>query len=193
MQDLSSEKIRSLLNRIENGDDKAVTELYRHYQKFIYAYLRHRLADDSAAEEVCHDTFLAVCRRPGAFAGNSKFSTWLCAIANHKAADWGRKTGRLIPVAEMDDDAWHALPDPDADFVSRLEATQDNAKIRECVDALPDSQRECIFWAYYEDADMTTISEHLSCPIGTVKSRLNLARKKLADCLSRAIEGLGHA
>lgn len=185
MQDLSAEKLTGLLNRIGDGDDQAFTELYRHYHGFVYAYLRHRLADEDAAEEVVHDVFMAVCRRPQSFAGGSKFSTWLCGIANNKAADWGRKRNRNVPVAEVEDEFLQAIPDPDADFVARLENAQSDRAVRDCIDALPDAHREAVFWAYYEEADMETIATHQNCPVGTVKSRLSNARKKLIDCLSR--------
>ena len=189
MTDLPPEKIAELLNRIGKGDDKAVTTLYRHYHGFVYAYLRHRMADEDAAEEAAHDVFMAVYRRPQSFAGNAKFSTWLCGIANNKAADWGRKRKRTIQVAEIEDEVLQGIADPDSDFVGRLEDAQDKQAVRQCIDALPDTHREAVFWAYYEDADMETIAEHQGCPVGTVKSRLSNARKKLVDCLSRWMGG----
>lgn len=189
MTDLPPDKLADLLNRIGQGDDKAVTTLYRHYHGFVYAYLRHRMADEDAAAEVAQDVFMAVCRRPQSFAGGSKFSTWLCGIANNKAADWGRKRSRTVQVAEIEDEVLQAIADPDADFVARLEEAQDNQAVRDCIDALPDAHREAVFWAYYEEADMETIAEHQGCPVGTVKSRLSNARKKLVDCLSRWMGG----
>lgn len=193
MQDLSPQKLQDLLNRIGRGDDQAATELYRHYQGFVHAYLRHRLADEDAAAEVTHDAFMAVFRRPGAYAGQSKFSTWLCGIAKHKAADWGRARRHHLPQAELDDDALACIADPGADFVARIEAAQSDASVRQCIDALPDLQREAIFWAYYEDEDMVSIAQRQECPVGTVKSRLANARRKLMDCLARAFGKDGHA
>lgn len=185
MKDLAPPALENLLNRIGEGDDQAATTLYRHYHGFIYAYLRHRMADEDAAEEVAHDVFMAVFRRPAAFGGTSKFSTWLCGIANNKAADWGRARRRGIPVAEIDDEALAAIADPSANFVARLEEAQNDAVVRQCIDALPDIQRDAVFWAYYEDEDMVSIAERQRCPVGTVKSRLANARKKLMDCLVR--------
>jgi RNA polymerase sigma-70 factor (ECF subfamily) len=191
MKDILSPALENLLNRIGEGDDQAATTLYRHYHGFIYAYLRHHMADESAAEEVTHDVFMAVLRRPNAFGGTSKFSTWLCGIANNKAADWGRIRRRRIPMAEIDDDTLAAIADPSANFVARLEEAQSAATIRQCIDALPDIQRDAVFWAYYEDEDMVSIAERQSCPVGTVKSRLANARKKLMDCLARWFGGKG--
>ena len=185
MKDLPAQELADLLNRIGEGDDKAFTRLYRHYHGFIYAYLRHRMADEHAAEEVAHDVFVAVFKRPLSFGGTSKFSTWLCGIANNKAVDWGRHDRRTVQVAEIKDDALAAIADPQADFVARLEEIQGEEAVRDCVDALPDAHREAVFFAYYQDEDMAAIAQRQSCPVGTVKSRLSNARKKLVDCLSR--------
>lgn len=116
------------------------------------------MADEHAAEEVAHDAFMAVFKRPKAFGGKSKFSTWLCGIANNKAADWGRRDHRSVPVAEIEDEALAAIADPTADFV-RLEDIQGEEAVRNCVDALPDAHREAVFWAYYQDEDMAAIAE----------------------------------
>lgn len=192
MKDLPPEELAGILNQIGEGDDKAATRLYRHYHGFVYAYLRHRMADEHAAEEVAHDTFMAVVKRPQSFAGTSKFSTWLCGIANNKAADWGRRNRRSVPVAEIEDHALAAIADPEADFVARLEEIQGEEAVRDCVDALPNAHREAVFWAYYQDEDMAAIAERQSCPVGTVKSRLSNARRKLMDCLSRWMGGPDH-
>lgn len=185
MNDLSADKLQALLNRIARGDDSAARDLYRHYHTFIYAYTRYRMGDEEAAAEITHDVFMVVFERPAAFAGNSKFSTWLCGIANFKMADWWRRHQRKIEIAEVEDEQLSDIPDPDGDFVERIEAAQSDALVRLCIDGLPDIQREAVFWAYFEDEDMNSIANRQACPVGTVKSRLANARKKLMDCLSR--------
>jgi RNA polymerase sigma-70 factor (ECF subfamily) len=185
MKDMPVASVATLLNRIAQGDDKAATELYRHYYGFVYAYLRYKMADEQAAEETAHDVFIAVCRRPLAFQGNSKFSTWLCGIANNKTTDWLRKKGRHVPVVDIDDEVLGAIPDPDADIVGQLAQAQNAEIVRRCVEGLPDKHREVVFLAYFEEASMEEIAERVACPEGTVKSRLSNARAKLLDCLKR--------
>jgi RNA polymerase sigma-70 factor (ECF subfamily) len=192
MRDLLPQELADILNRIGQGDDKAFTRLYRHYHGFIYAYLRHRMANEHAAEEVAQDVFMVVFNRPKSFDGRSKFSTWLCGIANHKAADWGRRNGSSMPMAEIDDDTLAAVADPQADFVARLEDAQHTQVIRDCIDLLPEGKRNAVFWAFYEEASMATIAERQDCPVGTVKSRLSYGWRKVMDCVSRALGGHGH-
>lgn len=192
MLDLPIQTLDELLNQIGQRNDQAVTRLYRHYHGFLYAYIRHRLADDAAADEVTQDVFLSVFQKPQAFGGESKFSTWLCAIAKFKTADWWRKQKRELLVDDVADEVMEAEPDPNWDFVARLESAQDAQALRYCIDRLPVDQREAVFWVYYEDAALEQVAQQQDCPVGTVKSRLSNARKRLRDCVSRWIEGGRH-
>jgi len=191
MREPSAQIISDLLNRIAQGDDKAATALYRHYFGFVYAYLRYRISDEQAAEEAANDVFLAVCKNPMAYQGNAKFSTWLCAIANNKAADRLRKRARSAPVAENSDELLAGIPDPEPDVIERMGAAQNAEIVRRCIEALPEKHREAVFLAYFEDAGMEEIARRTSCPEGTVKSRLSHARAKLLDCVSGWLGG-GH-
>lgn len=192
MLDLPIQTLKELLNQIGQKDDQAATRLYRHYHGFLYAYIRHRLPDDAAADEVTQDVFLSVFQKSHAFGEQSKFSTWLCGIAKFKAADWWRKKNGEVPLDDVADEVMEAAPDPNWDFVARLESAQDAQALRYCIDRLPVEQREAVFWAYYEDAGLEQVARQQGCPVGTVKSRLSNARQRLRGCVSRWIEGGRH-
>ena len=61
-----------------------------------------------------------------------------------------------------------------------------NDILRECIDQLPITHREAFFWVWFEEESMEVVAERLSCPTGTVKSRLFNARAKIADCVKNA-------
>lgn len=193
MTDLPAATLAQLLNQIGIGDDKAVMTLYRHYHGFLYAFIRHRLSNEADAEEVTQDVLLAVCQKPQAFRGQSKFSTWLCGIAKFKIVDLRRKQGLGLPIAEVDDEVVQEQADPNWNFVERLEAEEDEEALRHCRDALPDEQKEAIFWVFYQGEGLDAVAARQECPVGTVKSRLFNARKRLHDCMSRWLEGGRHA
>lgn len=64
MNDLPNHEINNLLNQIAQGDDKAMTVLYKYYQRSLYAYVRLYVPDDSVAEEVVQEAFMAVNHQP---------------------------------------------------------------------------------------------------------------------------------
>lgn len=186
MNDLPGHEISDLLNRIERDDNQAVGKLYRHYQQAVHAFIRRRVPDDAAAEEILIDTFLVMCRKPGAFDGTSKFSTWLCGIARNKALDWLRAHGRQAELVEIDEEVIETAADPDWDILDRLERKEESEVLRRCVDQLPLAQREAAYWVWYQDEKLETVAERLDCPLGTVKSRLHHARSSIRDCVERA-------
>lgn len=185
MTDLPASQLESLLNRIAQGDEQAFTTLYRHYQRFVYAYLRHRVIDADAIEEILQDTLHAVFQKPLAYDGRSKFSTWLCSIANHKVGDWARRRRRQVETEDADEDFIETVADPDWDFLAQIAREQEMQVLRDCMDALPEKQRIALFWTFFEDEALETVAERQECPVGTVKSRLFNARQSVADCVRR--------
>ncbi|OQW86029.1 MAG: hypothetical protein BWK72_19105 [Rhodoferax ferrireducens] len=192
MTDLPDQTLAELLNQIGRSDDKACTRLYRHYSPYVYAFVRHRVTVDAAAEELTHDVFLSVFKDPQAFGFKAKFSTWLCSIARNKAIDLWRKQKNELVLQDVDEQILENAPDPNWDFVARFESAQDADAVRYCLDRLPADHREAMFWVYYEDASLEEVAKLQNCPVGTVKSRLFNARQRMRDCVSRWIEGGRH-
>jgi RNA polymerase sigma-70 factor (ECF subfamily) len=191
MMDLPTTTIAELLNQLGTGSEQAATRLYRHYHGYLHAFVRHQIASESDAEEIVHDVFLSVFKKPQGFQADAKFSTWLCAIARNKVIDLLRKQGRALPMHTMDEEMVQAITDPDWDFTLGLENNQKKIAIERCREALPAEQKEAIFLVFYEGLGVEAAAQRQNCPTGTVKSRLFNARKRLRDCLLRCLQG-GH-
>lgn len=189
MQDFSNEEVIALLNQIAPGNDKAAIQLYQHYHGFLYAFVRHRLADSHTADDITQEVFMAVFNKPQAFSGKALFRTWLCSIASNKCVDLGRKQRDQVVHTHLDEGNQDEQVDPNWDLVANLEVKQDGEAMRTCVDKLPPEQREAIFFVYFQDEGLEAVAKQLNCPVGTVKSRLFNARKKLHDCMSRWLSG----
>ena len=74
-----------LMGLVARGDRRAFESLYRSYHLRLARFLSNLLRKPELVEEVVNDTLLAVWRRPDSFSGKSKLSTWIFAIAYHKA------------------------------------------------------------------------------------------------------------
>lgn len=194
MKNLPQEELTKLLNLITLGDNKAVEVVFRHYQAALYAFIRLRVRDDSAAEEILNDTFMIAFQKTAQYDGTAEFKTWLCGIAKNVCGTWIRKqnTGLARSTIEVDEEIFDNLPDPDWDVVSRLESQEMDEILRECIDSLPITHREAFFWTWFEELPLEAVSERLCCPVGTIKSRLFNARAKITDCVKNAF-GAGAA
>jgi RNA polymerase sigma-70 factor (ECF subfamily) len=190
MKDLPAKELVNLLNQIGKGNNKAVETIYRHYQASLFAFIRLRVRDDEAAEEILNDTFMIAIQKPEQYNGTSEFKTWLCGIAKNVCGTWMRKqhSGDARSIVDVDEEVFANLPSPDWDILARLESQEMDDVLRECIDKLPVTHKEAFFWTWFEEEPMDMVAERLDCPVGTIKSRLFNARAKIADCVKGVFE-----
>lgn len=193
MKDLPQKELQDLLNQIALGSNKAVEALYRHYQASLYAFIRLRVRDDDAAEEILNDTFMVAIQKPGQFTGTSSFYTWLCGIAKNVCGTWIRKqqAGVSKNTIDLEEEALENIADPQWGVLEQIENRERDDILRECIDQLPQTHREAFYWAWFEEESVESVAERLACPAGTVKSRLYNARAKITDCVKNAFTGVG--
>ena len=193
MDDLSPDHLQSVLKQIDQGSAKGIEVLYRHYHAALFAFIRHRVSVDEAAEEIVNDTFMAIYHKPLAYNGDCKFFTWLCSIAKNKTVDWLRSNGRQqnndkkveYLNATLEDSACLSWS-----VTEHYEKGELQKVMQGCLDKLPDTQREAAYWAYYHDLRLKEVALIAECTENTIKTRLSYARLKIRDCLERAYDGL---
>lgn len=168
-----------LIARIASGDREALTTLYHRERQPLFAYLLHLTADVGVAEEVLQDTFVAVWKSAGSFAGRSSERTWLIGIARRQAHNTMRR--RSVPGASIADAAHlpGMLPEPE----ERVITAATRAEVIAAMTDLSPDRREVILLAFAHDLSYQEMADVLGIPVGTVKSRLNGAKRALKDLL----------
>jgi RNA polymerase sigma-70 factor (ECF subfamily) len=138
--------------------------------------LRHR----EDAEDVAQDAFLRAHRAFGSLRDRDRFRAWLVRTAFRLALDLRRGQNRRSRREDASA----------ADAPVRTESVEDAAaraevrvRVAEAVDALPEKLRIVTVLAAIEEHDVASVARLLELPEGTVKSRLYLARKSLAEKL----------
>src|SRR6202040_3574265 len=97
-----------LIRRIAGGDQLAMRTLFCRHRVALYRWLLRLVGDETFAEDLLSDVFLDVWRQAASFEARSSVSTWLLAIARHKALSaWRRRAD-----AELDDELASSLVDP---------------------------------------------------------------------------------
>jgi len=176
------------LDRLRRRDDAAAEAIYRGYYSCVTAFVRLYVDDSAATEEVVDDTFLAVFKHPDQFEGRSSFKTWLLGIAKNQCHDWLRRAKREPAIGKQDDTVLlDSLIDQAWPIMDHLESQQISVIIQFCLRRLPESQREIMYWVFFEDMSVARVAEQVRCAAGTVKSRLFHAKAKLADCINRRL------
>jgi RNA polymerase sigma-70 factor, ECF subfamily len=173
---------QALIARIATGDRLAMRTLFTRHQVAVYRWLVRILRDETLAEDVLNDVFVAVWQQAAAFEGRSSVSTWLLAIARYKALSARRRR-----VDEpLDETVAATIPDPADDPETALEKRDRAALLRESVARLSSSHREVIDLVYYHGKSVAEVSEIVGAPEATVKTRMFHARRKLATLIAAA-------
>jgi RNA polymerase sigma factor (sigma-70 family) len=168
-----------LIARIASGDREALTALYHRERQPLFSYLLHLTGDVGIAEEVLQDTFVAVWKSAGSFAGRSSARTWLIGIARRQAHNTLRR--HALPRADIAAAEHLSSPLPEPEERTITAATR--AEVIAAMTHLSPDHREALVLAFAHDLSYQEMAHVLGIPVGTVKSRLNGAKRELKELL----------
>jgi RNA polymerase sigma-70 factor (ECF subfamily) len=171
-----------LIERVANGDQLAMRTLYARHRVMIYRWLLRLAGDQTSAEDLLSDVFLDVWRKAASFEGRSSVSTWLLAIARHKALSARRRRTDM----ELDKELAPTVVDPADNPELALQKKSRENLLRHCLAQLSPQHSEVIDLAYYHGKSIKEIAEIVGINEATVKSRAFYARKKLAQLVAAA-------
>ena len=169
----------SLLERIQQRDEAALSALYDRYSGLVYSEAKRILRDAGAAEEILQDLFYQVWRTAERFdASRGSLAGFLVVAARNRAISrLRRKSGRTEELAE-NGVLWGPSLESSATRNLLLE------KVRGVLESLPAGQREAMEFAYFEGMSHNEIAERTGEPLGTIKTRIRSAIEALRKALS---------
>ncbi|MEE1670568.1 RNA polymerase sigma factor [Streptomyces sp. WAC07094] len=171
-----------LVRRVAGGDRAAFDELYRRTSPWLAVRLRRRCADDDVVADVLQETYLAVWRAAGSYAGSAAVGSavgWIWTIAANRLVDAFRRRARqerLPTVAPVEETAPAA---EDEVLANRVDQDLEEALLR-----LPPELRQVLQAMVLDDLSVRQTAVLLSMPEGTVKTRARRARIALREALS---------
>ena len=180
---------QQLVERAQGGDKHAFEVLVAKYQRKMARLLSRFIRDQAEIEDVAQEAFIKAYRALPLFRGDSAFYTWLYRIAINTAKNYLVAQGRRAPTS-TEFDAEEAEGFEDATQLrdintpeSLLQSKQTGATINAAMAALPEELRSAILLREIEGLSYEEIAEAMSCPIGTVRSRIFRAREAVAEKL----------
>ena len=143
------------------GDRKAIAVLVERSTDVVYSFLSRRIDRQEVVEELCQEVFLAAWTQLGRFRKDASLTTWLCAIAHHKVADYYAR--RLRGAAWNDaDEKEHGAPFALAqviDFEGRIDRQRTDAKVRDILLRMPERYRIALRLRYWNHKSLGEIAE----------------------------------
>lgn len=171
----------ALIERVQRGEKRAFDLLVTRYQHRIIAVVSRYVQDWSDAQDIAQDAFIRAYRALANFRGDSQFYTWLYKIAVNTAKNWLVAQGRRPPTDDIDAtdavqyEGGSRLRDTDTPEHELLRQEIERT-VSTTVKALPEELRMAFTLREVDGLSYEEISETMSCPIGTVRSRIFRAR-----------------
>jgi len=166
---------RALIERCRTGDDIAFGELVDRYKNLVYGMVWRMVSDRSQTDDLAQEVFLKVHRGLPYFRGEARLSTWIFRIVSNVCSQArSRRTaelpGAVAPREPGSSDAAFA----DLELRDRLD---------KAIAQLPENYRLLIAAHYLDGVQYEALAETLDIPVGTVKTHLYRAKRRLRELL----------
>jgi RNA polymerase sigma-70 factor, ECF subfamily len=166
-----------LIERVAARDHGAFEELHRRYARAILGLALRRIGDRGRAEDATQETFTAIWRSAERYDGTrGPGAPWLYTVARNTIVNGLRRTPEA--AADAPDLAADEPGPPD-----RAEAAWEAWRLHRALETLPASERRVVELAYWSGLSQSEIAAFLDIPLGTVKTRVRAALRRLADTL----------
>ncbi len=172
----------SLLERVKRRDPQALAEVHDRYFDQIYHYLRYRLNDAQAAEDIAGEVFLALIDalqrdKPP----QTSLTGWLYAVARNLAADYLKKQVRTVPLLE---DIISDEPSlTDRVYLSHLAPT-----LKQALRQLTDEQQHVIALRFGQGLSLAETAEIMEKSVGAIKALQHRALASLARYMPTEVD-----
>ena len=180
---ISDEK---LIARFQKGDVQAYDVLVRRYKDQLLNYVYRFVGNRSDAEDIVQDTFLRVYKNKHYYKEIAKFSTWVYTIAGNLAKTElrRRKRRKIFSISNfVNEERDYDIPDVEKNPEQEVDGSLKDGIIQKAIEKLPPKFKEVILLRDVQGFSYEEISQILSIPLGTVKSRVNRGRLKLQEDL----------
>ncbi len=163
--------------QVLEGDIECFRLIVERYERPIARMIRNIINNRESCEDIAQDVFFTAYRKLTSFdPARSNFSTWLFTIARNKSINALRKK-RPLSMSELPQNSDRHNPSDELaerEFFDKLDAG---------LEALPSAQKRAFVLAEFEELSYEDIAQIEGVRIGTIKSRINRAKKKLAKAL----------
>ena len=189
---MTREEERELLSRAQKGDSAAFESIVRAHEATVFHLALRQLGNREDAEDAAQEVFLKAYTCLSSFRAESKLSVWLYRITSNVCTDFLRRRRETVSLSREDEDGEPMeleLPDERVDPAALAERKDLREQVGKALQALPPDAREILLLRELGGQSYEEIADTLEIDLGTVKSRIFRARKKLCALLEGNFSG----
>lgn len=184
----------ALIERCRRQDAEAFARIVDAYQARVFGFVRRMVIDTDEAADIAQEVFIRAYQSFGRFDGRSSLRTWLFRIAHNLCVDRARRMGRSpertsLDAGGADEEAAMDIPDQRWDPQTIVLNDELISIIESALSTMSEKLRSVLLLHDKEDFAYDEIAQALDVPIGTVKSRLFLARAHLQKAVGTYLDG----
>jgi RNA polymerase sigma-70 factor, ECF subfamily len=174
----------SLIRSAQAGDREAFGQLAKRYERAIYATAFRRLSNHAEAQEVCQEVLVRAMQKISQLREPEAFGSWLQAVTNRMAIN--RAVRRRPAIATEPETLAATCVDAETPLTVAL-ARERQSQVRAGLGRLGELDRDTLVAFYVHGQSLVEMSEGFRSPVGTIKRRLHVARKRLAKELEELV------
>jgi RNA polymerase sigma-70 factor (ECF subfamily) len=175
------QELNQLIYKAKRGDQQAFAALVRKYQGSVFRQAYAMVGDRMEAEDIAQDAFVKAFYAIKKLDNEYAFTSWLSRIVSNACYDHLKKASRRKNVPLLDHERKASRESP-------IERSQTRMTIRQALQKLSPDHREIIILRDVQGYTYNEIADILNIPVGTVKSRISIARTTLKEELTRGEE-----
>ena len=137
----------------------------------IERYVRFSIPSKADSDDVLQEVWLAAYRQFDKLKNKSSFKAWVIGIARHKVKDYFRSRRDTVEIDEL----------PESELVQSRYGLVEYSPVHETIECLSKNDKQILRLYYFENMPQNEIANRLGIPLGTVKSRLNTARRNFKN------------
>lgn len=174
------------VEKAKQGDQQAKEVLYTETCQHMFFLAKSIVKSDEEAMDIIHDSYICVFQKLDNIKNLSGFKSYLRTTVVNRCKNYLSKKKPLYLSDMTEDGEDFELEDIDGEIPDGLLENKDVIEcVRRVVESLPEEQRMCVILRYYDEMSLQEIADTLEVSLGTVKSRLSRASKKMRDEIER--------
>ena len=179
--------LKEMIEKAAAGEENALEKIYNLTYVQGFAIALQMVKNEQDAMDVMQDAYISAFRNLKQIEDPKRLKSWFNCIVANKCKDWlKKKKPQLfsdIPTGDDDREFEDTIADENLTFSPEdsVDYAETKRLMKEILDSLPEDQKLCVLMYYYEELSVADIADALGCSTGTVKSRLNYARKKIRN------------
>lgn len=183
---MAQTELAQLVQKARQGDKKAQEGLYLATNSAAYFVAMKITKDEEESLDIVSDSYIKAFASLDKLENDEKFPAWFNQIVANRCRDYLKKA-KPMHLSDMTEDGEEfEIEDVDGEIPDELLENKDVIEcVRRVVESLPEEQRMCVILRYYDEMSLQEIADTLEVSLGTVKSRLSRASKKMRDEIER--------